>query len=248
MLTRALSLRLLSVLVLGAALPSCEEAAPESSYPVTFSAESDPGQPLGGVALMIAGAPSGQTAADGTLRIELTGAEGTAVPVAATCPQGYRESAPLSAISLRTTVSVGGAPAPGLRVTITCLPASRRGVVVVRAGGQGVAPRVGLPVVIEGREVARTDSSGVAHISLDMAPGQSFQVLLATATVSPMLRPQDPQLTFVFPDSDEIFLFDQNFDEEIPPPPPRRPGRHRHVEAAPTGPVFTRPVQIQSHP
>lgn len=222
---------------------ACEEPPPPAHYPVTFSAESDPGQPLSGVALTIAGAPQGQTAADGTLRIELTGDEGTSVPVAATCPSGYREPAPLSPIVLRTTVSVAGAAIPGLRVTITCLPTSRRGVVVVRAGGSGVAPRGGLPVMIEGREVARTDPSGVAHVSLDMAPGQSFQVLLATATASPMLRPQDPQLTFVFPDSDEIFLFDQNFDEEIPPPPPRRRG-HRRRPDAPSGPVFSRPVLI----
>jgi hypothetical protein len=233
-----------SILAVGVGLASCEEPPPPSHYPVTFTAESDPGQALAGVALTIAGAPQGQTGADGTLRIELTGDEGTAVPVAATCPTGYREPAPLSPIVLRTTVSVAGAAAPGLRVTITCLPASRRGVVVVRAGGTGVAPRAGLPVMIEGREVARTDTSGVAHVSLDMAPGQSFQVLLATATASPMLRPQDPQFTFVFPDSDEIFVFDQSFEEEIPPPPPRRHGPRHHVEAAPTGPVFVRPVQI----
>jgi hypothetical protein len=240
---RSISLLSVTVLAMGPLLSACEEPPPPAHYPITFSAESDPGQPLSGVALTIAGAAQGQTAADGTLRIELTGDEGTAVPVAATCPAGYREPAPLSPIVLRTTVGVAGAVAPGLRVTITCLPSSRRGVVVVRAGGTGVAPRVGLPVMIEGREVGRTDTSGVAHVSLDMAPGQSFQVLLATATASPMLRPQDPQLTFVFPDSDEIFLFDQPFDEELPPPPPRRHGRRRAPQAQ-TGPVFVRPVQI----
>ncbi len=228
---------------LAVALPACEEPPPPAHYPVTFTAESDPGQALAGVALTIAGAPQGQTATDGTLRIELTGDEGTAVPVAAACPAGYRDAAPLSPIVLRTTVGVAGSVAPGLRVTISCLPSSRRGVVVVRAGGTGVASRAGLPVMIEGREVARTDTSGVAHVSLDMAPGQSFQVLLATATASPFLRPQDPQLTFVFPDSDEIFVFDQPFGEDIPPPPTRRHVRRAHVEA-PTGPVFTRPVQI----
>jgi len=100
-------------------------------------------------------------------------------------------------------------------------------------------------VMIEGREVARTDSSGTAHVSLNMAPGASFQVLLATATVSPMLRPQDPQLTFVFPDSNEIFAFDENFDEAAPPPPAPRHHGPRHAPA-PTGPVFTAPIRIPS--
>ena len=113
--------------VIAIGLAGCEEPPPPAHYPVTFNAESDPGQPLPGVALTIAGTPQGATAADGTLRIELTGEEGTAVPVAATCPTGYREPAPLSPIMLRTTVSVAGDVAPGLRVTITCLPTSRRG-------------------------------------------------------------------------------------------------------------------------
>jgi hypothetical protein len=120
----------------------------------------------------------------------------------------------------------------------------RHGVVVVRAGGTGAASRAGLPVMVEGREVAQTDACGVAHVSLDMAPGQSFRVLLATATASPMLRPQDPQLTFVFPDSDEIFAFDQNFSEEAPPAPERHTHRRRPPPTT-AGPVLI-PVRIPS--
>jgi hypothetical protein len=223
---------------------ACEEPPPPPIFPITFIAESDPGVPLAGVTVTVAGAAPAQTAADGTVRLELSGEEGTSVPVGATCPEGYRSAPALSPIVLRTTVAVGGAAAPGFRVTVSCLPQTRQGVVVIRAGGTGTAPRSGLPVMIEGREVARTDSSGIAHVSLNMAPGQSFQVLLATATASPMLRPQDPQLTFVFPDANEIFAFDENFDEEVPPPPVRHHSRRR--AAAPTaGPVMI-PVRIAS--
>jgi hypothetical protein len=225
-------------------IAACGEPPPLPVFPITFIAESDPGTPLPGVTLTVAGAAPAQTAADGTVRVELSGEEGTSVPVTATCPEGYRHAAPLSPIVLRTTVGVGGAPAPGLRVGVQCLPEMRHGVVVIRAGGTGTATRAGLPVMIEGREVARTDSSGIAHVSLNMPPGQSFQVLLATATVSPMLRPQDPQLTFVFPDANEIFAFDENFDEEAPP----EPEHHRRRRAAPpptAGPVLI-PVRIPS--
>jgi hypothetical protein len=223
---------------------ACGEPPPPPVFPITFIAESDPGVALSGVTITVAGAPPAQTAADGTVRLELSGEQGTSVPVAATCPEGYRDASALSPIVLRTTVGVGGAPAPGLRVTVSCLPLTRQGVVVIRAGGTGTAPRSGLPVMIEGREVARTDASGVAHVSLNMAPGQSFQVLLATATASPMLRPQDPQLTFVFPDANEIFAFDENFDEETPPEPVRR---HHGRRPPPTtaGPVLI-PIRIPS--
>ncbi|MFO0685748.1 MAG: hypothetical protein U0234_27065 [Sandaracinus sp.] len=235
----------LALTSMGLASPGCEEPAPPPSFPVTFRAESDPGVALAGVTITVEGAAPALTGADGTVRLELQGEEGTPVPVSATCPEGYRDAPALSPIVLRTTIGVGGAPAPGLRVGVQCLPAIRHGVVVVRAGGEGLATRAGLPVMIEGREVARTDASGVAHVSLDMAPGQSFQVLLATATASPQLRPQDPQLTFVFPDADEIFAFDENFDEEAPPAAPVRHHGRRRPTAPTTGPVMI-PVRIPS--
>ncbi len=234
----------LATSLFGASVVACGDPEPPPVFPITFLAESDPGMPLAGVTVTVAGAPPAQTGADGTVRLELSGEQGTSVPVSATCPTGHRPAAALSPIVLRTTVGVGGAPAPGFRVSIACPPLTRQGVVVIRAGGTGTATRAGLPVMIEGREVARTDSSGTAHVSLNMAPGQSFQVLLATATASPMLRPQDPQLTFVFPDANEIFAFDENFDEAAPPPVVRRP-THRRRETA-TGPVFTPPVRIPS--
>jgi hypothetical protein len=240
---RALRLALVSSLAL-ASLDACEEPPPPPVFPITFVAEADPGTPLAGVTVTVAGAPPAVTAADGTVRLELSGDEGTSVPVSATCPEGHRTAPALSPIVLRTTVGVGGAPAPGLRVSISCPPSIRHGVVVIRAGGTGTASRAGLPVMIENRQVAVTDTSGVAHVALDMAPGQSFQVLLATATVSPNLRPQDPQLTFVFPDSDEIFAFDENFDE-VEAPAPEHHHRRRPPPATTSGPVLI-PVRIPS--
>lgn len=244
-MTRSKLARLVLASSIATTALACEEPPPPPIFPITFVAESDPGVPLPGVTVTVAGAPPAQTGPDGSVRLELSGEEGTSVPVSATCPAGHRSAPALSPIVLRTTVGVGGAPAPGFRVSVQCLPETRQGVVVIRAGGTGTAPRSGLPVMIEGREVARTDSSGVAHVSLNMAPGQSFQVLLATATASPLLRPQDPQLTFVFPDSNEIFPFDENFDEVAPPAPPRRHGPRRPATPDAPPPVLI-PVRIPS--
>lgn len=233
----------LAALALGGALGACEDPGPPPVFPITFLAQADPGVPLPGVQIRLAGAEPTVTGPDGSVRMELSGTEGTPVPVSATCPDGYRAAPALAPIVLRTTYGVGGAPAPGLRVSISCPPTTRHGVVVVRASGDGTATRAGLPVMIEGREVARTDASGVAHVSLEMAPGQSFRVLLATAAASPTLRPQNPELTFVFPDSDEIFAFDERFDEEAPVrTPPRGPRHPTRPQPPVAGPP--RPVQI----
>jgi hypothetical protein len=222
---------------------ACSDPPPPPVFPITFLAESDPGVPLQGVTVTVAGAQPAVTGPDGTVRIQLSGEEGTSVPVQAACPAGHRDAPALSPIVLRTMVAVSGAT-QALRVGISCPPTMRHGVVVVRAGGTGAATRAGLPVLVEGREVTHTDESGVAHVSLDMVPGQAFHVLLATATVSPMLRPQDPQSVFQFPDSDQIFAFDTNFEEEAPPPPERH-ARRRARPPPTTGPVLI-PVRIPS--
>src|SRR4249920_228241 len=91
---------------LAAVAAACGEPPPPPVFPITFIAESDPGSPLGGVTVTVAGAEPAQTAADGTVRLELSGEEGTSVPVSATCPEGYRSAPALSPIVLRTTVGV----------------------------------------------------------------------------------------------------------------------------------------------
>ncbi|AKF11669.1 hypothetical protein [Sandaracinus amylolyticus] len=234
-----MSRRAIPALFVALALLGCGEEAPPPRFPVTFTAEADPGQRLGGVSVTANGAPIGQTGADGTLHVDLTGPEGSPVQIGATCPEGHRAPASLPMITLRRVVSLDPATAAlGLQVSIACPPAQRHGVVVVRAGGDQAHANV--PVMIDGREVARTDASGVAHVALDMQPGQTFAVLLATNEF-PNLRPQQPRQSFVFPDSDELFVFDQRFEVEAPPVVRRRSTRPRPQPQAPT-PVL--PVRI----
>lgn len=230
----------LCAVALALGLVACGEPPPPPQFLVTFTAVSDPGVPLPGVSVTANGAAiPGQTGADGVLRVSLTGAEGSPVQIGANCPEGYRHADDLPMITLRQVVSLDpGARDRGLEVGVRCPPLSRHGVVIVRAGGDQPQPDV--PVMIDGREVARTDPSGVAHVALDMQPGATFQVLLATASL-PNLRPQEPRLSFTFPDDDEIFVFDQRFDVEAPPPVRRRV-RRRPI--APTLPTRTGPVRI----
>ena len=223
-----------------AALGGCGEEPPPPRFPVTFTAEADPGDRLAGVGISANGAPIGATGADGTLRVDLTGPEGSPVQIGATCPDGHRQPTSLPMITLRRVVSLDPATAAlGLQVSISCPPTQRHGVVVVRAGGD--SPQPNLPVMIDGREVARTDSSGVAHVALDMQPGQSFGVLLATNDF-PNLRPQSPRMSFVFPDQDELFVFDQRFEVEQPERPRARPRRRRPQPTSAPQPVL--PVRI----
>lgn len=223
--------------MLGAGLQACDPPPPPPTFPVTFTASSDPGRPLAGVQITANAGALGQTGPDGTLRVELTGPEGSPVQVGATCPAGFRSPVGLPTLTLRQVVSLDPATAGrGLQVGIQCPPTHRHGVIVVRAAGE--TAQANLPVMVAGREVARTDASGTAHVALDMEPGATFQVLLATAE-NPLLRPANPRRDFTFQDQDDYFVFDQRFEVEVP----RRVVRRR-PPPAPVAPQVVLPVRL----
>lgn len=226
--------------LLGAHLLGCDPPPPEAPFPVTFETVSDPGVPLAGVLLRAAGRDVGATDTNGRLTLELEGVEGAVVAIEATCPAGHRPPSAISPLILRRTVDLTtGAPAI-LRVSVTCAPELRHGVVVLRAGGDGV--REGIPVLVDGVEMARTDRSGVAHVALERAPGTTVSVMLATSTVLPDVTPRDPTMPFTFRDTDELFLFDRPL-EAPPPAAPVRPVRH-HGPRHTTTVTHTPPVDL----
>ena len=224
------------------AVPGCEEGHARTTLGLTVHTEADPGVPLGGVMVSAGESPIGTSDATGSLVASLSGDEGVMIPVSATCPRGHRDGQVRASVTLRPVFDVSGRER-GLEVTLSCPPAERQAVLVVRAGGEG--SRGGLPVWVDGEQVAVTDASGVAHVPIGMAPGASFRVELATATIAPMLRPADPGASFTFADHDDIFVFDQRFEEERPAVAVHVRPPH-HVDPPPVLEQSTRPVEIRS--
>lgn len=208
---------------------SCgEEPAPPPRYPFTFHAHAD-GQGLEGVQITVNDAPVGVTNAAGVLHVDLTGPEGAPVRIHAVCPEGHRSVDDAKMQNLRRVNSLDPATAArGIEVTFSCPPEHRNAVVLVRTHDQA-----GLPIMLDGREVARTDGSGVAHLAVAMLPGTTFQVLLDTRH-NERLRPRSPTASYTIPDHDEVFVLDQRFEEEAPP---RRRRRARPRPAAPRLPI-----------
>ena len=213
-----------------------EEAGPPPAYPFTFSVTQD-GSPMEGVTILVQGQPlNGATNSEGVLQVPLTGPVGERVTLQAQCPEGFRE-AEESTQRLMVIDSIDpAARARGITVPFECRPEHRRGVIVVRTNN-----KADLPVQLDGREVARTDVNGVAHVPVTMSPQASFAVVIGTAA-NERLSPQNPECPFTMPDHDEVFRCDQNFDE---PPPPRRVRRRRTrpTSGLPTG----IPIRIGSH-
>lgn len=219
---------LLAGLLLG--LLGCEEEAPPPTFRVTFTARSD-GEPLSRVRVVADGRLLGETREDGTLRVDLPGREGQVVTVNAQCPEGHRAPEELPLLTLRTFRGLApAAAARGIEVSIDCPPAERIAAVVIRAGENGA----GLPVTMSGRELARTDEHGIAHLVMRVQPHTTFRLRLDTSE-NEDLRPQNPGATFTVPDADEIFLFEQPF--EVTQRRRRWRPRRRDLAATPMLPV-----------
>ena len=227
-------MRLTSLLVLTVLLAGCEEERPPPTYRVTFTAKSD-AEPLEGVRIVADGRPLGDTDEDGILRVDLTGREGQAVAVNAQCPPGHRAPEQLPLLTLRTFRGLDPAAAErGIEMTVACPPAERTAAVVIRTGDEGAD----LPVMMAGREVARTDESGVAHLVMEMRPHSTFRLQIDTSA-NERLQPQNPGATFTVPDADEIFLYDQPFQVKQR----RRRWRPRRREPEPPTPML--PMRIE---
>ena len=216
-----------SLVLFGAGLVvGCDALGPpkKPSQRIVFAAESDPGHALAGVRMLHRGKVVATTDAEGQAPLQLTGQEGETFDFDVRCPQGFRSpNAPVSVV-LRRTVE-GSAPA---RFPIRCIPRERTLVVAVKAEGGA-----NLPVLYLGREVARTDGSGAAHVAFRLASTDAVPLTLDT-TEQPKLRPQNPSMTFHGADRDQLMPFAQKFDLEQPKPRATAPVRQA---PEPLGPV-----------
>lgn len=196
------------VLVLGAALLASCERAPEASraFNVMFAIESDPGLPLGQVRVFVDGESVGETDSNGLLRTTVYGRAGEQLRIEHDCPQGHATPSETKLLRLRSFASINEPGPRGLEITLRCRPLQRRAAFIVR-----VKNGAGLPVLLDGKVVARTNASGVAHFSTFGAPGTEYIVELDTQE-RPRLRPQQPTHLRTLPDADEIFLLDQSFE------------------------------------
>jgi hypothetical protein len=212
---------LIAICLLAAA---CASEPQRTKFSVTFTV--NPDEPLPGVMVSLDGGKAlGATGKDGALRVTLSGREGTTVPFRVKCPDGYRQPATMPVLTLRRFKGLDPAAA-GIKVNVECPPAERLAALVLKAG------RSDLPVVAQGREIARTDADGVAHALMSMPPNSTFRVVIDTSQ-QPALRPQSPATTLTVADADEIFLIDQQFQEDAPPkaaPPAKKKKQVKKVK------------------
>jgi hypothetical protein len=204
--------RTTQLLVLSFALSSCELFEEQASkteaptYPITVSVYGDARQPLAGVELFDQKTLLGKTAASGSVSLKLTGNEGSTVSLRVKCPATFKSPEKPVVVGLR--LMSPGSPAP--KFDAVCVPLVRTVVVGLRAEN---GPN--LNIVRLNQLVGRTDEHGVAHVRLLVSPGEQVALTLNTSA-SPLLRPQNPSLSFVAADRDEMLLLEHKFTVHKP--------------------------------
>jgi hypothetical protein len=226
----ALSAALALALTAAAACAS-GPAEPPPVFEVVVRAVADDGAPVAGASVSIGEEEVGETGADGAALVVLHGRESQRERVSVACPEGF-DSPPAQTLRLQSFRSLDVAPERAVEMRFACRARERHVVLVVRAAGQ-----TGLPVRVHGEEVARTDARGLAHVPLQLDVGATLRVTI-DSTSRPRLRPQSPTATYAVRDRDAVFVFDQVFATEAPPPRARRP-----VRRPPPPPA--RPVRIR---
>lgn len=212
-------------------LGGCGDAAPP--YVVVFRASDERSQPISGVVVEVVGFAQ-STGGDGTVPFELKGTEGQTFSVEIKCPPAYRvESADdKMPITLRRITSSNGEGFAPIERKVRCVPTRRRVVVVVSLGKGGA----GLPVLVDEQEQARTDEEGVAHLALAAPPSTSIRVKIDTSG-NEGLTPPNPVRTYRVPDSDDVFVFDQQIENTARPKAEPRPRKRRRARPGGGGPV-----------
>lgn len=194
------------------AAAGCDSKPAERAFPVVIQVESDSGVPLAGARVLRDNREQGVTADDGSLRLSLAGHEGDTAALRIACPADYTSPDAAIQVSLRTLAGSKTVP----RYKAMCPPLLRNLVVAVRT-----QHATALPVTFRGREIARTDHSGTAHVLLRVPPKEQIAVQLDTSA-DPALRPKSPELTIDMPAQDKIVLFDKSFTREQSPAPKAR--------------------------
>ncbi|HET9955592.1 MAG TPA: hypothetical protein VFQ61_13855 [Polyangiaceae bacterium] len=183
-----------------------------SRFTIEVRVHSGP-EPVAGAQLWRGGEHVATSSESGIARVSLTGEEGERAEIAIHCPAGYGSSTSKLSWTLHALSDAALIP----RFDAACTRVERRVVVGLRASNAGE-----LPIRYLNQTVAKTDSSGVAHLELSVLAGQPVTLTLDT-TRDASLLPRNPELTFVASDRSELVLIEQKFSRLVPPAKPLKP-------------------------
>jgi len=198
------------------AISACEQPPPPP-ITITVRARTETGAHVANADVFAGSMLVAHTDRDGLARLDIRGAEGDTFYVRVDCPAGYRS--PNEPLAVRRLGIAASTSLP--EYAVVCHEMRHTMVVAVRAEA---GPD--LPVFYLGKEVARTDRSGAAHVTVAMDVHERIELMIGTAGKdNEKIHPQNPVSVFEMPDHDDIQLFPVTFTRDVKKPPPARGGR-----------------------
>lgn len=202
------TLRRLAVLALIANTAGCDmlelEPAKKTAprFSVVVRVVDQAGTPLPETKILDKSKVLGTSDSAGVVKVSVPGKEGDTLLLTVKCPETHAAPDKPLAVSLK---SLGpGSPAPTFEAR--CTARAHSTLVAIRTeNGED------LPIVHQGKVIARTDATGTAHFELRLPPENVVTLSLDTREKA-ALRPQSPSLTFrTSATRDELVLLEQKF-------------------------------------
>lgn len=183
-------------------LCACESASASGTkaFPMVFSVTTDEGEPLPAVSVRLDDEEVGVTNARGSLRSVVHGFPGELREVHVSCPKDYAAPDKAPTVHLRQVMDASGTIAAS-EVRLTCTPKTRAVALVVRTPGLA-----NVPVMVYGREIARTDKEGTAHALVKSEPKKDLRVVLDTSAY-PRVLPANPHMDVRVGTTDDVVVF-----------------------------------------
>ncbi len=196
-----------------AGLLGCEKP-PVPQHQIAITVTSD-GQPLTGVRVALEHHSEGVTDANGTALFTHQAPDGTRLKGGLTCPEGFTTSQNEFVVVLTQVRSMQTGKIAPIQEALVCTPTERDNVLLVRTG----FPDIGISV--DGREVAKTDAYGVAHVLLRRPPAARIGVALDTSAHR-YVKPVNPNTTLVAAEQDDVLVYAPTLVDDKPKPKRRR--------------------------
>lgn len=194
-----MSTPLLRICVMSWLLTACS-STPQAPQRVALRAMAHAGAPLGGVRFILGGKLLGETKADGSAVVEISGETGKPLPIQGVCPPEYRS--PTEPLWVRAgAIRSFDEKAHGPVNTLVCEPLLRSVAVVVSSHGVR-----GCPILVDGALRGETDASGVAHLLLQAAPESVLQLELRGPRGSEWRKAR----TFRVHDEDDLLIMSED--------------------------------------
>jgi hypothetical protein len=193
---------------------SPEAATASGSFSVLLAVRAAAEAPVPGARVLAGKQLLGTTDGSGLSRLRLPGRDGQTVPLTIECPAGF--SSPEAPVPVALRELAPGSRPP--RFEAHCAATTHSVLVGIRA-----EHGANLPILQLDRGVGSTDTAGLAHVLLsNVTPDQPIALTLDTS-LQPLLRPQNPVLTFVPAARDEFVLLEQQFSRLEPKRKPKGP-------------------------